>query len=292
MYDFMRLPIYQVDAFASKVFRGNPAAVCPLDVWLPDATMQAIAAENNLSETAFFVKNADGSYHLRWFTPESEIPLCGHATLASAYVLFEELGFTGEVLRFQSMTGELRVTKQFRNGKTLFFLDFPTRPVHAPDDVQYLTMKTLSAAFGKQPLELWQSGPNYLVVLETARDVIDLEPDFFTLRTVDIRGIIVSATVANSLTQAQAAAQECDVVDFVSRFFAPADGINEDPVTGSAHSTLVPFWAERLGKTKLIAHQASKRGGDLYCELKEVDGEQRVMMGGHVVPYLQGFIEI
>jgi PhzF family phenazine biosynthesis protein len=287
----MRLPIYQVDAFANRVFRGNPAAVCPLDAWLPDTTMQAIAAENNLSETAFFVKNDDGSYHLRWFTPELEVPLCGHATLASAYVLFEHLAYQSDLLRFHSKSGELRVTRGERGGKTLFILDFPAYSCTSIELTSGVAM-SLAAGLGAHPKELYKTqrnATNYFAVFETPREVIELRPDFALLKEY---GIIVSAAVASDLSAEAADAQQCDVVDFVSRYFAPYAGINEDPVTGSAHSTLVPYWAARLGKTKLIAHQASQRGGDLYCELKESSGEQRVMMGGHAVPYMQGFIEV
>lgn len=280
----MKLPIYQIDAFTSKVFRGNPAAVVPLTEWLPDDVMQNIAAENNLAETAFFVPLGEGNYDLRWFTPEIEIPLCGHATLASAFVLYHYLGYAAETVRFQSKSGELRVSKSLRSGRDLLTLDFPARSlerVEAP--------KAIITALGVEPLETYRSAMNYLVVLPSPRDVLNLTPDFSGDKAFfGKHGIIVSAAVPNSLSDEEKSAMQCDVVDFVSRYFAVYAGIFEDPVTGSAHCTLVPYWAEKLGKTTLIAQQVSKRGGQLFCELK---GE-RVLMGGHGAAYLQGTIEI
>lgn len=280
----MKLPIYQIDAFTSKVFRGNPAAVVPLTEWLPDDVMQNIAAENNLAETAFFVPLGEGNYDLRWFTPEIEIPLCGHATLASAFVLYHYLGYTAETVRFQSKSGELRVSKSLRSGRDLLTLDFPARSLERVE-----TPRAIITALGVEPLETYRSAMNYLVVLPSPRDVLNLTPDFSGDKAFfGTHGIIVSAAVPNSLSDEEKSAMQCDVVDFVSRYFAVYAGIFEDPVTGSAHCTLVPYWAEKLGKTTLIAQQVSKRGGQLFCELK---GE-RVLMGGHGAAYLQGTIEI
>jgi predicted PhzF superfamily epimerase YddE/YHI9 len=328
------VPIYQVDAFASTVFRGNPAAVCPLDAWLPDATMQAIAAENNLAETAFFVARADGSYDLRWFTPEIEIPLCGHATLASAFVLYNHLGYNQDVVRFQSMSGELRVSRRatpHANNRTLLTLDFPARPLtpisfgNATESAPALAsglasglaselaselvpelVSDIASMLAIPPasiVELYRSAMNYLVVLASPREVIELAPDFSgaAARRLKDDGIIATAAVPSSLTPEQAAAQVCDVTHFVSRYFAGFAGVPEDPVTGSAHCTLVPYWSERLGVSRLRAFQASKRGGDLWCEyvppaaLGDLSSESpsegaRVLIAGDALLYLQGNI--
>ena len=259
----MRISYFEVDAFADRVFHGNPAGVCPLDAWLPDATLQSIAAENNFSETAFIVARGD-DYDLRWFTPATEVDLCGHATLASAFVVFSELGFRGDTIRFHSQSGVLPVT---RAGE-LLTLDFPSRPPSpcaAPE--------ALVRGLGKQPLEISKSR-DYFAVFASEADVRSLKPDFAALRELDSLGIIVSARGG-----------DCD---FVSRFFAPAAGIDEDPVTVSAHCTLIPHWAQRLGETKLFARQVSKRGGELFCEL----AGERVHIGGKAVLYLRGEIKI
>ena len=258
----MELPIYQVDAFASKVFAGNPAAVCPLNEWLPNATLQAIALENNLSETAFFVRSA-GRYHLRWFTPGCEVDLCGHATLASAYVLFNELGESRGTIPFDTHSGELVVT---RSGDRLS-LNFPARPP-APVSVHSVLKAALG---GPEPLEIL-GARDYLVRYSTEEQVRSLSPNMDLLRTVDRFAIIVTAP-----------GTDCD---FVSRFFAPAKGINEDPVTGSAHCTLIPYWADKLNKTTLYARQISPRGGELFCDLKN----DRVEIAGRAVPFLKGTI--
>lgn len=260
----MEIPIYQVDAFADEVFIGNPAAICPLDEWLPEATMQAIAAENNLSETAFCVANGDG-YHIRWFTPEIEVALCGHATLASAYVIFHELGFSGDQIRFSSLSGELLVS---RNGE-LLQLDFPGQPPESCD-----VPDGLLEALGGRAEEIYYSAEDYIVVYARQADIEALTPDFHTLRQIPCRGVVVTA--------------KGNEVDFVSRFFAPAVGVDEDPVTGSAHCKLTPYWAERLGKTRLQARQLSCRGGALECELSG----DRVLISGLAVKYLQGLIYI
>ncbi len=259
----MTIPCYHVDAFASTVFHGNPAAVCPLEAWLPDATLQNIAAENNLSETAFLV--ARGSdFDLRWFTPTIEVDLCGHATLAAAFVLFTERGFSGNTVRFHSRSELLTVT---RKGDVIT-LDFPSRPA-AP----CAAPETLVRGLGRQPLEVLQAR-DYLAVFASAAEVRALKPDFATLRTLDALGIIATAPG--------------DDYDFVSRFFAPAAGINEDPVTGSAHCTLIPYWARRLGKPALLARQVSARGGELICR----DAGDRVFIGGRATIYLRGEIQI
>lgn len=258
----MRLTLYHADAFTSRPFRGNPAAICPLDEWLDDATMQDIAAENNLSETAFFV-GSNGAYKLRWFTPRVEVDLCGHATLASADVVFRKIEPQATRVQFESASGPLVVT---REGDTLW-LDFPSRPpqpVAAPNNVE--------AGLGGHPKEVL-AARDYLFVFETESQVHALQPDFRALAAWD-RAVIVTA-------RGQSA-------DFVSRFFAPTFGIDEDPVTGSAHCTLIPYWADKLGRPSLTARQVSSRGGDLRCELR---GE-RVGIGGTVTPYLEGTIEI
>lgn len=264
----MTIPIYQADAFTNQLFGGNPAAICPLSEWLPAETMQKIAAENNLAETAYFVKTADG-YSLRWFTPELEIDLCGHATLASAHILFTELGYAGSVIRFETQkAGVLTVTKD--GGK--YTLDFPSRP---PQPVATLPMDLIKALGGKIPVEVLKAR-DYVVVYETEEDVRDIKPDFNALAEIDTIGIIVTAE------------GEADDVDFVSRFFAPAAGINEDPVTGSAHCNLIPYWADMLEKDELHACQISSRKGELWCTNKG----DRVLMSGKAVTYLKGEIYV
>jgi|SRR5208283_74166 len=259
----MELSCFHVDAFASGVFRGNPAGVCLLDTWLSDATLQNIAAENNLPETAFTVARG-AEFDLRWFTPTVEIDLCGHATLAAAFVLFTERGVGGNTIRFRSRSGLLAVS---RAGDVLT-LDFPSRPAvsgTAPD--------ALIRGLGARPAAVLKSR-DYLAVFETEAEVLALKPDFTVLQTLDCLGIIATAPGG-----------DCD---FVSRFFAPAAGINEDPVTGSSHCTLIPYWSQRLNKTKLFARQISRRGGELFCE----QTGDRVRIGGKAVLYLRGQIEI
>jgi PhzF family phenazine biosynthesis protein len=258
----MEIPIYQIDAFTSSVFSGNPAAVCPLNEWLPDETLQAIAAENNLAETAYFVKNGKG-FHLRWFTPACEVDLCGHATLASAHVLFHELNEPGDTLRFETKSGELIVR---RNGDRLT-LDFPARP---PQKIE--ADPGLVPALGGNPLQIL-AARDYLVRYRTAEEVRALSPNMEALKKIDRFAFIATAP-----------GTDCD---FVSRFFAPAKGVPEDPVTGSAHCTLVPYWAEQLGKTTLVARQISSRGGELFCQLKG----DRVEMAGHAALFLRGRIQ-
>lgn len=257
------IPIYQVDAFASEVFKGNPAAVCPLDNWLPDATLQAIAAENNLSETAFLVPRG-GDYNLRWFTPVAEVDICGHATLGSAYVIAHHLKPGADTMRFHTRSGLLTVT---RRGE-LFTLDFPAlKRERAPDDPDVV------AALGVAPVEIWHA-MDLLVVYPREADIRDMRPDMAKVAAVKTRGVLVTAP-----------GDDCD---FVSRFFAPQSGIPEDPVTGSAHCILTPYWAKRLGKTKMTARQISKRGGELEVE----DRGERVLISGRVTPYMEGRVRV
>lgn len=261
----MRIPLYQVDAFADGPFTGNPAAVCPLDAWLPDAVMQAIAAENNLSETAFFVPEGDG-YRLRWFTPTVEVDLCGHATLASAFIVFGRLAPQRRSVTFQTeKAGMLTVA---RDGE-LLALDFPSRP---PESCAM--SEPLVAALGRRPVALL-AARDYLAVYDSADDIVALSPDFAAVSALDRFAVIVTAPGPGG-------------IDFVSRFFAPARGVNEDPVTGSAHCTLIPYWAERLAKGRLEARQLSRRGGALSCALH---GE-RVTIAGRAVLYLEGAITV
>jgi PhzF family phenazine biosynthesis protein len=262
----MQLPIYQVDAFTDVLFGGNPAAVCPLDAWLPDAKMQAIAAENNLAETAFFVPEGDG-YALRWFTPTVEVDLCGHATLASGYVVFRFLDPKRDRANFRTMkAGTLTVSR--RDGD-LLEMDFPSRPAKPVDPPAGLL-----AALGGSPKAVLRAR-DCLVAYSSAAEVAALKPDMAALRKVDCWAAIATAPGDSG-------------VDFVSRFFAPAQGVDEDPVTGSSHCTLTPYWAERLGKTELEARQISPRGGALRCTL---NGD-RVGLAGRAVLYLEGRISV
>lgn len=257
----MQLPYYIIDAFTSRLFRGNPAAVCPLESWLPDALMQQIAAENNLSETAFFVPEGDG-WHLRWFTPKTEIELCGHATLATAVVLARIHGNRTQ-FRFHTLSGELVVS---RSGE-LFTLDFPARTL-AP----LATATQVAAVIGAAVQSVTAAAGIWLAELASEDQVRNLSPDFGKLRMLDCRALCVTAR-----------GNDCD---FVSRFFAPKVGVDEDPVTGSAHCALVPYWSAKLGRTTLHALQVSPRGGELWCELRG----DRVLMSGHGVQYAEGRI--
>ena len=259
----MKLPIYQLDAFTDTLFTGNPAAVVPLESWLPDELMQQIAAENNLAETAFFVPT-DAGFHIRWFTPCTEVDLCGHATLAAAYVLFKIQGYDQPEVAFDSRSGILKVSLD----NDWFTLDFPVDhfQVAVPPPALHESMLTVI------PVEVFKGKSDYLVVLESEAEVRELQPDIIVLSTVPARGIIVTAPG--------------DEVDFVSRFFAPQSGIDEDPVTGSAHTTLVPYWAKRLEKTQFTARQISKRGGCLRCKLSDdrvcISGQVRLFMVGEI----------
>ncbi len=261
----MRLPIYQIDAFASAVFKGNPAAVVPLESWLPDATLQAIAMENNLAETAFFVREGD-AWRLRWFTPSVEVDLCGHATLATAHLMFTRLLPGSDRVRFETRSGRLEVT---RIGERLT-LDFPAQPAKLADET---AVAFVADALGARPQAVL-AAMDYMAVFATESEVAALQPDMGRLARLDRRGMIVTAP-----------GRQCD---FVSRFFAPRVGIPEDPVTGSAHCTLTPYWAERLGKRSLAARQISPRGGELFCE----DRGERVAIAGNAVLYLEGTIQI
>jgi len=261
----VKIPIYQVDAFTSEVFSGNPAAVCLLDHWAPDSTLQAIAAENNLSETAFVVQNR-GEFDLRWFTPITEVALCGHATLASAYVLFERQKWPQQKIRFQTRkSGQLIVGKKDR----MFEMDFPSRPP-TPER----SADGFFEILGVPPIIVLNSDEDILVVVESEQAVRDLKPDFTALAGLNCRGLIVTA--------------RGDRADFVSRFFAPAVGVQEDPVTGSAHCVLVPYWAGLLKRKNLHAIQVSKRGGELFCR----DRGKRVIIAGEAAMYMEGTIEI
>lgn len=259
----MKLKIYQIDAFAEKPFEGNPAAVVPLEKWLADEVMQRIAEENNLAETAFFIPKDEG-FHIRWFTPGSEVKLCGHATLASAFVLFTELNYDKNELVFDSLSGELKVS---RNGE-LLALDFPNQmpsEVTAPDE--------LVIGLGAEPQECF-ANEDYMAVYEDEEQLSEIVPDGVQLQSLDRRGVIATAP--------------SNEFDFVSRFFAPKVAILEDPVTGSSFTHLIPYWANRLGKEKMVAKQISPRGGIVHCEL----ANDRVLISGNAVKYLEGEIEI
>lgn len=262
----MRIPIYQVDAFTGRLFGGNPAAVCPLSEWLPEATMQAIAAENNLAETAFFVPQGE-DYLLRWFTPTVEVELCGHATLASAYVVTRILTPGRHAVRFDTMqVGRLEVTCD----GDLLALDFPAWPPEArPADPRVL------AALGSAPAQSFVARGRTLAVFDRAEEVAALRPDFAAMRR--IAGVDAIATAPGR-----------DGVDFVSRYFAPNHGVDEDPATGSAHCVLTPYWAARLGKEQLTARQISARGGELVCTWRG----DRVTIAGRAVLYLEGTITV
>ncbi|WP_417545766.1 PhzF family phenazine biosynthesis protein [Marinobacter sp.] len=267
----MRYPIYQVDAFAGEIFKGNPAAVMPLEAWLPDETMQALAAENNLAETAFFVREtgANGAdFHIRWFTPRIEVPLCGHATLASAWVIFNKLGWAENSIHFHSRSGPLGVQK---SPNDWLVLDFPNLPIE-----EQKTPAIILEAVKNAPATAFHvpSDTNDMIVLENEAAVRAVQPDMRILKQLGNMGLIVTAPG--------------DQADFVSRYFAPGSGIDEDPVTGSIHSALVPYWAQKLGKTKLEARQLSARGGVLRCELKG----DRVAIAGQAAFYMEGTVHL
>jgi PhzF family phenazine biosynthesis protein len=259
----MELSLYQIDAFASKLFEGNPAAVCPLDAWLPDEIMQSIAAENNLSETAFFVPKGD-AYHIKWFTPVSEVDLCGHATLASAYVLFNILGYKKDKVEFDSNSGILAVAKD----NEWLVMDFPAQPP-VPCNIP----KEIIEAFDRGPIECLQA-EDLIVVFEREIDIESANPDFEQLKKLDLRGVAITA--------------KSNRYDFVARFFAPKYGIPEDPVTGSAYTQLAPYWASVIGSKRFSVKQMSSRGGELTCE---VVGD-RVLISGKAIKYLEGKIKI
>ena len=264
----MKIDIFQIDAFTDTLFGGNPAAVCPLEHWLEDAVLQKIAAENNLAETAFFVQLSEDRFHLKWFTPQHEMDLCGHATLASAFVIFNELGYEKPTVTFESNSGELSVEKK----DDFLVLDFPSR-MPEKSSLPKIVVDSLNI----QPKEVLKSR-DYVLVYESEEDILNVDPDVSLLNQInmDPGGIIVTAEGSNPK------------VDFVSRFFTPQAVVFEDPVTGSAHCSLIPFWAERLGKTTLEAVQLSDRRGELSCELIG----DRVKIKGKAVKYLQGEISV
>ena len=269
----MELKLWQVDAFADKPFEGNPAAVVPLTQWLSDEQMLAIAAENNLAETAFFVSTGTGKYDLRWFTPEVEVPLCGHATLASAHVIFNHLVPTLSRVDFATKSGTLTVD---RGEGGMLVMALPAyKAVPHPDAEDF--REALEEALDATPVELVKA--NYTIALfKTADEIAEIDADAVadTLQEFDEECLVVTAPGGDL------------GFDFVSRFFAPGKGVNEDPVTGSAHAGLVPFWAKRLGKPKLLARQISQRGGTLHCE----EQGERVILKGRVAPYLEGVIRV
>lgn len=262
----MKLPVYIADAFTSKLFGGNPAAVCPLNEWLPNEVMQKIASENNLAETSFVVKEAEG-YHIRWFTPAVEVALCGHATLATAHIFYTELGHTGSEIAFNSLSGVLKV---YNPQPGTYTLDFPADTVTPPEPVP----AGLLEALGVESNEVYKTSFDYMVVVRSQQEIEAMAPDFKALGKVEARGIIVTA--------------KGNEADFVSRFFAPQSGIDEDPVTGSAHTALVTYWAGKLGVNSMKAIQLSKRRGYLDCTLKG----NRVLLSGGAVTYLRGEIEV
>jgi PhzF family phenazine biosynthesis protein len=260
-----KIKIFQVDAFSDTLFRGNPAAVCVLKEWTGDQLMQSIAAENNLSETAFIVP-AEGHYEIRWFTPAVEVELCGHATLASAYVLFNFTGHKGKEVSFYShFSKELKVTMD----SDILYLDFPTDTLAESSNIQ-----EIEECIGIRPAGIYKGRTDFIVLVNNENEVRNLKPDFLKIEKLDSRGLIVTARGKSA--------------DFVSRFFAPRCGINEDPVTGSAHTSLIPLWSEKLGKNKMTAFQLSKRGGRLWCENK---GE-RCLIGGMAKLYITGELYI
>ncbi len=260
----MRIPVYQVDAFTSEAFGGNPAAVCPLDSWLPDEMLQGIALENNLSETAFFVPEGEG-YRLRWFTPSVEVDLCGHATLATAHVMFSRGLHKGDSIAFETRSGRLDITR--RNGRVV--MDFPVIP-RTPADAD---IDWVESIIGIRPEQVEAGGFRRLVVLPSEADVRAAAPDLKALKQSGVSLILT------------APGEDCDCA---SRYFTPAHGIDEDPVTGSAHCVIVPYWAGRLGKQDIHARQVSARGGELFCRL----AGDRVEMAGHAVDFMEGVITL
>lgn len=260
----MVLPLFQIDAFTDHIFGGNPAGVCPLEQWLPDEIMQNIAMENNLAETAFFVRE-DDHFHLRWFTPAVEVDLCGHATLGASWVIFNLLGHEGTEIRFQSRSGWLTVSRQ----DDLLTLDFPADTI-----VPAAAPAGLIEAIGVKPIEVLKGKTDWMIVVATQKEVENLTPDMGALMNIPCRGVIVTA--------------RGDTVDFVSRFFGPQSGVPEDPVTGSAHTSLTPYWAKILGKNRMFAVQLSKRQGHLENRLSG----DRVFISGKARLYLKGEIYI
>ena len=257
------IPYFEVFAFTRRMFAGNPAGICLLEEWLPNEQLQAIAAQNDLPETAFLVERQNG-FDLRWMTPAVEVELCGHATLASAHVLFQHRGYSGKSIRFQTQAGELMVE---RNASRLV-LDFPSRPAKESGG-----SAALADSLGAQPEEVLL-GRDYIAVFASQRQVAALQPELDAIAKLEAQGVVITAP-----------GDDCD---FVSRYFAPAAGIPEDPVTGSTHCTLIPYWSQRLGKKELFARQISARGGELFCE----DRGDRVGIGGEAVTYVEGKIHL
>lgn len=261
----MKLTLFQVDAFTDQVFKGNPAAVCPLENWLDDDLLLRIAAENNLSETAFYVPKGDG-FEIRWFTPNVEVDLCGHATLATSFVLFKEQGYDKETIQFYSpRSGKLTVSVK----DNLFLLNFPK-----DEFSKYDLTEVLIASTDKNPVAAYKGKTDYMLIFENEQDIQSMNPNLPVISNLNARGLIVTAKGSTA--------------DFVSRFFGPAVGVNEDPVCGSAHTTLAPYWSDKLGKTELLALQLSERTGEISCR---VLGE-RVELGGAAILYLKGEIFI
>ena len=260
----MKIPIYQVDAFASVIFKGNPAAVCPLKEWLPDQVMQNIAMENNLSETAFFIED-NGIYSIRWFTPKAELDLAGHPTLATAHIILNELDKNINTINFQTKIGD---TLKVNLDKNLYIMDFPSRP---PKNINEIDI--LYEALGKKPRELL-AHRDLIVIFDNEEEIKSIIPNMSKLMQLSYPSIVISA-IGNE-------------VDFVSRNFAPKLGIPEDPVTGSSHCELIPYWSKILNKNEMIAHQLSERGGEIYCGYNN----ERVSLGGEAITFLRGEIEI
>lgn len=261
-----RIKIFQIDAFTDKLFAGNPAAVCILDKWLSDDLMQSIANENNLAETAFVVPNGK-DFEIRWFTPTTEVDLCGHATLASAFVVFNLLDYPDSLIRFNSPRSGLLSVK--KNGEMLY-LDFPTDTLELISGFQNI----METCIGIKPIEVYKGKTDYIAVIDSESSLVNLQPNLEEISKLKGRGLIVTA--------------KGDHVDFVSRFFAPQSGIDEDPVTGSAHTSLSPLWAKKLGKSNFTAHQLSRRGGQLTCEFNH----DRCLIGGEAKLYLTGEIKL
>lgn len=262
----MDLPIYQIDAFTNQTFGGNPAAVVPLEAWLPDDVMKNIAIENNLSETAFFVPNGDG-FHLRWFTPTTEVDLCGHATLATSWVIYNKLGYDKDSIHFETLSGELIVEKSGEG----FTLNFPAwhSTLSTEEDL------IVTQALGKAPIEVYK-GKKWIAVFDDEDFIRNMTPELNLINTIDSQGLVITAK------------SNGEEFDFVSRYFGPQVGVPEDPVTGSAHCLLVPIWEKKLNKNTFKAHQASARGGDLDLKIED----DRVYITGEAVLYMQGTIKI
>ena len=260
----LKIPIYQVDAFASKIFKGNPAAVCPLKEWLPDQIMQNIAMENNLSETAFFIEEGD-KFYIRWFTPNAELDLAGHPTLATAHVLINEYKTNIRSLSFKTKIGDIL---NVSINKNLYLMDFPSRP---PKAVKVTS--DIFEALGKTPIEIL-AHRDLIAVFENQNDIKSIKPDLEKLKKLNYPSVVITA--------------KGDESDFVSRNFAPKLGIPEDPVTGSSHCELIPYWSKKLNKKEMIAYQLSERGGKIYC----IDKNERVSIGGEAITFLRGEIEL